>query len=333
MTPGPVLLPRAERGRGRRSGSRATTSSSPTSGGWWCDRCSPRPTTRSAGSSGIEAGAAVRQRGRRAAAASTSRTIPAPGFATADPFLETNNLAGRQLRAAVRGAGVRQLAVRVRRPVLRPPLPARVRPDDGRLDVLPGHGRLPALRQDRRARSCWPRARCTSAGSGGTRSQFRIFARKHRPASAATPPAPTGGTSASTPTIANTETGCAALDRLVGTQIGRRQRRDPLPDPQPVVRAARRGPADRGRAVLRHRPGLGRAQHAQVEPRGGRRPDPGADAAADDRRLASGPTCSASPWLGWTIRFRRSGGRSRGSGPSASDRRSKRDGGEDGEAG
>ena len=45
VEPGPLLLPRAEpdRGRPRRP---ATTSSSPTSGGWWCARCSGRRTTR-----------------------------------------------------------------------------------------------------------------------------------------------------------------------------------------------------------------------------------------------------------------------------------------------
>ena len=64
-----------------------------------------------------------------------------------------------------------------------------------------------------------------------------------------------------------------------------RQRRDPLPDPEPVVRAPCRGPPDRGRAVLRHRFSLGPEQHHQVGSRGRRRSDSGADAAADDRRV------------------------------------------------
>ena len=98
----------------------------------------------------IESSAAVRQRGRRAAPDQRAlrpqhrvrhrRSVPGD-----------RQSAGRELPPAVDGAGVRQLAVRVRRPVLRAALSLRVRPDARRLAVLPGDGRLSPLRPDRRA--------------------------------------------------------------------------------------------------------------------------------------------------------------------------------------
>ena len=68
---------------------RARTPSSPTSAGWWCGRCSPRPTTRSAGSSGS------RRALRFANVDDALLSIKEPydpctgGFATQDPFLAT----------------------------------------------------------------------------------------------------------------------------------------------------------------------------------------------------------------------------------------------------
>ena len=89
-----------------------------------------RRTIRSAGSSGSRRGCG--------SPTWTTRILqinepynPATGFATDDPFLETDNLPGRHVRPADRGAGVRQLALRLRRTVLRPALPLRAGPDRG----------------------------------------------------------------------------------------------------------------------------------------------------------------------------------------------------------
>ena len=76
---------------------------------------------------------------------------PQFGFATEDPTLETNSRPGRQLPAALDGAGVRQFTVRLHRPLLWPALAAGVRSDHWRLEVRPGHGRLSPLRPDRRS--------------------------------------------------------------------------------------------------------------------------------------------------------------------------------------
>ena len=87
---------------------------------------------------------------------------------------------------------------------------------------------------------------------------------------------------------AQAESGLRGL-RPPGGNSGRGgQRGAALPDSQSVVRPPGGNPADRGRALLRYRAGVGRAQHAQMEPRGRRRPHQGTHAASDHRRVHPG---------------------------------------------
>ena len=142
--------------------------------------------------------------------------------------------------AAVRGAGVRQLADRA---TSARSTAAAIGWSSPRPWATGGSPRSPPTTGATTAssvRSSWPPARCTSAGSGATREQFRIFG--------GSTDLIRGNTSGSyrrneclNANDAEPETGCAVLDRLVGTQIGRGQRRAAVPDPEPVVRAACRG--------------------------------------------------------------------------------------------
>ncbi len=125
--------------------------------------------------------------------------------------------------------------------------------------------------------------------------------RQHRPDPRATPRARTAGTSASTRTTPTPRPGCAALDRLVGTQVGvgSVELRFPILNPSFGLPAAFR----RIEGALFYDIGLAwdDEQHAQVEPRAGRRSDPSPHAAPDARRVGSGPTSSASRSRGSTI--------------------------------
>ena len=144
---------------------------------------------------------------------------PNSGFATADPFLETIDLSSVNY-AQPSAALVFDNSLNG---YVGPFYGRRYRLEfaqtHGRLEVLPGDGRLPALRSDHRARSCSRPGRCTSGGSGGRADEFKIFA--------GSTDLIRGNTSGSyrrneclNANDTNTETGCAALDRLVGTQIG-----------------------------------------------------------------------------------------------------------------
>ena len=194
------------------------------------------------------------------------------------------------------GAGVRQLALRLRRSVLRPALPrSSSRQTHRRLEVLPGHGGLPALRPDRRARSCWRPAALYFGRIGRDASQFRIFV--------GSTDLIRGNTSGSyrrneclNANDANT------ADRLRRARPAgrhpdrRRQRRAPLPDPQSVVRTARRR-SRRSRARCSTTSGWpgtrpstlkwSRPSPATIRSTSGRRSRPSAS--------RCGPTCSASP--------------------------------------
>ena len=256
---------------------------------------------------------------------------PNTGFATADPFLETINLPGVNYLQPSAALVFDNSLFGYVGPVLRPALPAGIRPDARRLAVLPGDGRLPPLRQDRRARSCWRPGRSTSGGSGGTRGEFRIFAGQHRP----DPRQHLGLVPAErVPQRQRRQ----HRDRLRRARPAgrhpdrRRQRGAPVPDPQSVVRPARGVPADRGRAVLRHRARVGRPSTLKWSRESGDDPTR-VRTPLQTWACRCGPTCSASPSRGWTTRSRRSGRRSRGSGRSASGRRSKQTSSSDGEDG
>ena len=115
----------------------------------------------------------------------------------------------------------------------------------------------------------------------------------------------------------NSDTGCAVAgppDRHP-LAVGNAELRFPLLTRQ-IFRGSRPASPDRGRALLRRRPGVERRQHAQVEPR-----QPGDDpetvryAARRPGAPRSGPTCSASLSCGSTTRSAASTGRSRASGP------------------
>ncbi len=92
-------------------------------------------------------GNAGRQRGRRHP---PHQRAVQPGHRLRDrrPVPGDRQPAGRHLPAAVHRPGVRQLALRLRGPVLRAALPVGAGPDGGQLEVLAGHRRLPALRPD-----------------------------------------------------------------------------------------------------------------------------------------------------------------------------------------
>ena len=242
----------------------ATTSSSPTSGGWSCARRSARRTTRSAGSSGS------RRRMRFANVDDALLQINEPydpntGFATEDPFLETNNLPGinyLQPSAAL---------------VFDNSLFGFVGPFYGRryrLEVAQtiGGWHFSQLTADYRRydKIVGPIILATRAlyfgRIGRDAREFRIFA--------GSTDLIRGNTSGSyrrneclNSNDANTETGCAALDRLVGTQVGvgSVELRFPILNPSFGLPAA--FPAIEG--ALFYDIGLAwdDAEHAQVEPR------------------------------------------------------------------
>ena len=301
--PGPVLLPRAEPDpAGQRSGREHLRHQHPAPGravGLRLGLLSDQPVPADRGR------AAVRQRGRRDAP--DQRALqPDHGLPDRRSVPRDQQPPGVNYVQPSRRAGVRQLAVRLRRAVLRAALPVRVCPEPGRLELLPVHRRLPPLRPDHRPDRARHRGRSYSVAIGPDAAEFRIFAGSTELVR--------GNTSGSyrrneclNANEPGTETGCAALDRLVGTQIGRRQPRAALPDPESFVRDAGGDPADRGRAVLRHRSHLGSNSTIEVEPRAGRRSGQRPGSASRPSASACGPICSASPSCAWTMRFRRSG--------------------------
>ena len=147
------------------------------------------------------------------------------------------------------------------------------RADGRRLELLPGDGRLPALRPDRRARSSWRPALLYFGRIGRDADEFRIFA--------GSTDLIRGNTSGSyRRNECRNANDAEHRDRLRRARPAgrhpdrRRQRRAPVPDPESVVRLPAAFPPHRGRAVLRHRawPGTSSSTH-QVEPSSGRRPD------------------------------------------------------------
>ena len=247
-----------------------------------------RRTIRSAGSSGSKARCGSPTWTTRCSR-STSRTTPAPASPPRDPFLETDNLAGVNYVQP-------SLAL-----VFDNSLFGYVGPFYGRRyrfefaqtlgdwRLLPGDGRLPALRPDRRARSSWPPALLYFGRIGpdaravpDLRRQHRSDPRQHL---GLVPPERVPAT----PTTPNTETGLRRARPAGRHPDRRRQRRAPVPDPESVLRHAGRDPAaSRARcSTTSGSPGTSSSTH-QVEPRGGRRSDPRPHAAPDLRRSRPG---------------------------------------------
>ena len=321
IDPGPVLLPRAEH----------RSSSSPATGRQHLRHQHPaadralgvrrRPTTRSAGSSGSRR--ALRFANVDDAAPADQRAVRSQhGFATADPFLETDNRPGVNYVQPSLALVFDNSLHRVRGPVLRPPLPVRVRPVDRRLDVHPGHGRLPALRPDRRARRAGharPVLRPDRAGRGPVpdlRGQHRSDPRQHL----GLVPAERVPQRQRSPTTRDR----LRRARPPGRHPDRgRQRRAPLSDPQPVISGPGSGfPPIEG--ALFYDIGLVWDERARLNGAASPGDDPveRADAAPDHSALVRTNLFGfAIARLDYRHSRRTAGGRE-GSGPSASDRRS-----------
>ncbi len=217
---------------------------------------------------------------------------PTTGFATDDPFLETDNLPGVTYAQPSAALVFDNSLFGYVGPVLRPALPvelartvgdwsfAQVTADYRRYDRIIGPivfaSRLLYFgRIGRDAREFRIYAGSTDLIRGNTSGSYR----RNECLNADDPGA---------------ETGCSELDRLVGTQIGvaSAELRFPILNPSFGVPAA--FPPHRGRPLLRHRPGLGQHQHAPLGSPGRRRSGPGADPAPHSRACRCGPTCSAS---------------------------------------
>ena len=170
-----------------------------------------------------------------------------------------------ELRAAVGRARLRQLAQWLRRPVLRPPIPRRVRPDHRELEVFTGHRRLPPLRRDHRAdRAGHPRP--LFRPHRPRRRPVPDLRGKHRPHSGQH----LGLVPAQRMSQRQRRQRAVGLRRVrpPGGHADRgRERGAAIPDSQSLVRIAGGDPADRGSDLLRHRPDLGQPEHAQVESR------------------------------------------------------------------
>ena len=251
--PGPVLLPGAERDRARAT-VRRRTSSSPTSAGWWCARRSASAYYPLSRFQRIEAG--MRFANVDDAILKINEPYnPATGFATDDPFLETDNLPGvtyaqpsaalvfdNSLFGYVGPFYGRRYRLELAQTIGDWSF-SQVTADYRRYDRIIGPDRLrhpAALLRPHRPR----------------RARVPDLRRQHRP-----DPRQHLGLLPAERVPQRQRSGLR--DRLLRARPPgrhpdrRRVGRAPVPDPEPVVRPAGGVPAARGRDLLRHRPGVG----------------------------------------------------------------------------